>query len=81
MSNRIRLISVRLTLLATVALVGAGLGISAREARAQGGCENDGCSRVCFMGTCSGECYDNPGSNKACDMQGGDCAVSGCNPY
>jgi hypothetical protein len=69
----------------TVAFIGAtaALGvfagsIGAPSALAQPGCENDGCARVCFMGTCTGECFDSPGNGKKCDMQGNDCVVAGC---
>lgn len=72
--------STRVVLLAFSIMLGTMVGISARDAEAQQGCPNDACSRVCFMGSCWGECYDDPASGKLCDMQGTDCVVQTCNP-
>lgn len=67
-------------LIACAMVIGATVGSVVRPAMAQHACENDACSRVCFMGSCTGECYDAPGSGKQCDMIGSDCQATTCNP-
>jgi hypothetical protein len=62
-----------------IAVVAAlGMLFGGKTLTAQGGCENDGCSRVCSFGTCTGDCYDDPGSKTACNMNGKDCGETEC---
>lgn len=60
---------------------GMMLGAVSHPATAQGpSCENDGCSRVCSGSSCTWECFDWPGSEKGCNMQGGECSTYNCDP-
>lgn len=70
----------RASLVAGAMVAGLAFGAlsSPKLALAQGSCEDDRCSSVCFMGTCTGSCYDAPGSGRQCAMNGGDCSTSGC---
>lgn len=80
MAVQVRKFALRLSTIVAVALIGVAFGSASKEANAQsGGCEDDACARVCFMGSCTGECFDDPGNDKKCNMDGLDCVVGGCN--
>lgn len=52
--------------------------VTAAPAAAALGCEHDSCARTCTLGTCGGECFDNPGSNRGCAKDGNDCSGYSC---